>query len=69
MAINALIANNVVLGAAYPLGVLVQGVMADATSLRTVTIGSGLVLGACALMLASIRPRHTVPIALLDATV
>jgi len=66
---RAMIANNVVLGAAYPLGVLVQGVLADATSLRTVTIGSGLVLGACALMLASIRPRHTVPIALLDATV
>ena len=63
---RAMIVNNFILGAAYPIGVLLQGVVADHTSLRFVTIGSGVVLGVCAGAVALLRPRHTDPIAVLD---
>lgn len=36
--------NSFVLGVLFPLGTLVQGVIADATSVRAVTIGSGVLL-------------------------
>jgi len=63
---RAMVVNNFALGAMYPLGVLVQGVVADATSLRSVTIGSGVLLAGIALAVRALRPRHTDPIAALD---
>jgi len=58
--------NNFVLGACYPLGLLVQGTIADRTSLRAVTIGSGLVLAAILTLLFVRRPSCTDAIAALD---
>jgi MFS family permease len=41
---RVLAVNSFVLGILYPVGTLVQGAIADVTSLRTVTIGSGVAL-------------------------
>ena len=41
--------NSLVLGLLFPVGTLVQGAIADATSLRAVTAGSGVML-ACVLL-------------------
>jgi MFS family permease len=64
---RAMVVNNFLLGAAYPLGLLVQGAIADSTSLRVVTVGSGVVLAVSALALRLLRPGHTDPIAVLTA--
>ena len=43
---RVLAVNSFVLGLLFPLGTLVQGAVADVTSLRTITVGSGVVLAA-----------------------
>lgn len=43
---RVLAVNSFVLGVLYPLGTVVQGAIADVSSLRAVTIGSGVVLAA-----------------------
>jgi MFS family permease len=53
---RVLAVNSFVLGTMYPLGLLVQGVVADATSLRLVTAGSGIVLAGVLLALGTHRP-------------
>ena len=53
---RVLAVNSFVLGTMYPLGLLVQGVIADATSLRLVTAGSGVVLAALLVVLGTHRP-------------
>jgi MFS family permease len=63
---RAMSVNNFVLGAFYPLGLLVQGEIADRTSLRTVTIGSGVALALALLLMFAIRPGRTDAISLLD---
>ena len=63
---RAMIVNNFVLGMAYPVGVLLQGELADHWSLRAVTVASGVALGVCFAVLAVARPRLTDPIARLD---
>ncbi|MCU1395935.1 MAG: arabinose efflux permease family protein [Ilumatobacteraceae bacterium] len=61
---RALTLNNFVLGFAYPLGLFIEGPLADATSLRAVTIGSGaLTIGILAVG-RLLKPRHTEPIGL-----
>lgn len=63
---RVLAVNSFVLGTMYPLGLLVQGVIADATSLRVVTAGSGVVLAAVLVAMRITRPvavvaaEHTV---------
>jgi hypothetical protein len=56
--------NNFVLGISYPAGLFVQGFIADSTSLRTITIGSGALLAALLLAGRVLRPHHTEPIAI-----
>ena len=57
---RVLAVNSFVLGTLYPVGALLQGAIADATSVRAVTAGSGLALaGALALVLAG--QRRSVP--------
>ncbi len=51
---RVLAVNSFVLGILFPVGTLVQGAIADATSLRAVTAGSGVVL---AVLLIVLRPR------------
>jgi|GEM_PF-86997 len=63
---RAMIVNNMVLGAGYPIGVLVQGEVADATSLRIATIGSGVLLGLVLVVGRALRPGSTAPIDELD---
>jgi len=63
---RAMVVNNFILGFAYPLGLLVQGALADRWSLRAVTVGSGIALGTCAAALHLVRPVFTAPIAALD---
>lgn len=53
---RVLAVNSFVLGTMYPLGLLVQGVIADATSLRLVTAGSGVVLAVLLIVLGTHRP-------------
>lgn len=53
---RVLAVNSFVLGTMYPLGLLVQGVVADATSLRLVTAGSGVALAGLLLLLGTHRP-------------
>jgi len=60
---RAMVINNFVLGAAYPLGLLVQGAIADRSSLRSVTVGSGIALGIWAATLLVFPKRLTDPIA------
>jgi predicted MFS family arabinose efflux permease len=63
---RVLAVNSFVLGIMYPAGTLVQGAIADVTSLRTVTVGSGVVL---AVTLGALRvlDRRRAPVA--DRTV
>jgi predicted MFS family arabinose efflux permease len=63
---RAMSVNNFVLGAFYPVGLLVQGELADRTSLRAVTIGSGVALAAALALLFVLRPSRTAPIVDLD---
>ncbi len=53
---RVLAVNSFVLGTMYPLGLLVQGVIADATSLRLVTAASGVVLAVLLVILGTHRP-------------
>ncbi|MEN9504721.1 MAG: hypothetical protein RI958_647 [Actinomycetota bacterium] len=64
---RAMMVNNIVLGAAYPVGVLAQGVLADVASLRAVTVGAGVVLGVAMLAVVAGRGPTTV-MALLDGS-
>lgn len=59
---RAMAVNNFILGSAYPLGLFIQGPLADSSSLKTVTVGSGLVFAAVLLMGRAVSPRHTDPI-------
>jgi predicted MFS family arabinose efflux permease len=69
---RVLAVNTFVLGTLYPVGTLVQGPLADRTSLRAVTIASGLlligtllvlrVLGALRASLVSVEPAPVEPI-------
>jgi MFS family permease len=61
---RALTLNNFILGFAYPLGLFIEGPLADATSLRAVTVGSGVLLVSILLVGRVVRPHHTEPIAL-----
>ncbi|MEO7397045.1 MAG: MFS transporter, partial [Ilumatobacteraceae bacterium] len=61
---RAIAVNNFILGFAFPLGLFIEGPLADLTSLRAVTIGSGVVTGGVLLIGRVLRPRHTEPIAL-----
>ena len=54
--------NNFILGAAYPIGLFIQGPLADHSSLRAVTVGSGIVLAVVLLVGRIVSPRHTDPI-------
>ena len=53
---RVLAVNSFVLGTMYPLGLLVQGVVADITSLRVVTAGSGVVLAVVLVVMRITRP-------------
>jgi MFS family permease len=56
---RVLAVNSFVLGVLYPLGTVVQGALADITSLRAVTMGSGAVLASALGLLHLIdRRRH-----------
>jgi MFS family permease len=56
---RVLAVNSFVLGVLYPLGTVVQGAVADVTSLRTITIGSGASLAAVLGLLHVVdRRRH-----------
>ncbi len=59
---RAMTVNNFILGFAYPLGLFIEGPLADATSLRLITIGSGVLLIATLGLGRLLRPRHTEPI-------
>lgn len=61
---RAMSVNNFILGFAYPLGLFIEGPLADATSLRAVTVGTGVLLVAALVLGRLLRPRHTEPIAL-----
>lgn len=61
---RAMAVNNFILGSAYPLGLFLQGPLADRTSLRAVTIGSGLAFGSILAIGRLLKPRHTDPIRL-----
>lgn len=63
---RAMIVNNMVLGAGYPVGVLLQGWIADLTSLRVATIGSGVLLALVLLVGRGVMPGSTAPIDALD---
>ncbi len=56
---RVLAVNTFVLGIFFPVGTLVQGAIADATSLRAVTAGSGVVL-AVLLMIVRLRSKRVV---------
>jgi hypothetical protein len=60
---RVLAVNSFVLGILYPVGALVQGAIADATSLRTVTIGSGMALASVLALLTVLDRRRRTPIA------
>lgn len=66
---RVLAVNSFVLGTMYPLGLLVQGVIADATSLRLVTAGSGVVLAVLLVILGTHRPDALALAAAPDDTV
>lgn len=61
---RAMSVNNFILGFAYPLGLFIEGPLADLTSLRAVTIGSGVLTAGILAFGRLVRPRHTEPIAL-----
>ncbi len=54
--------NMLILGVVYPVGGLLQGVLADAVGLRTVTVASGALLGSILLAIHVMRPGITDPI-------
>jgi MFS family permease len=56
---RVLAVNSFVLGILYPVGTLVQGALADLTSLRTVTIGSGILLSLGLLTLFALDRRRS----------
>lgn len=58
---RVLAVNSFVLGTMYPLGLLLQGAIADATSLRAVTVGSGVVLALVLLALGTHRADPLAP--------
>jgi MFS family permease len=60
---RALIINNFVLGFGYPLGLMIQGPLADSTSLRTVTMGSGVAIFGVLLARRVLQQGFTDPIA------
>ncbi len=60
---RALIINNFVLGFGYPLGLMIQGPLADATSLRAVTIASGAAIFGVLLIRRLLQHGFTDPIA------
>ncbi|MEZ5258296.1 MAG: hypothetical protein R2705_15745 [Ilumatobacteraceae bacterium] len=62
---RAMVINNFLLGAAYPAGLMLQARLADAWSLRAVTIASGVGLVGLTGLLVS-RRSLTAPIAALD---
>jgi MFS family permease len=59
---RAMAVNNFILGSAYPLGLFIQGPLADNTSLRAVTVGSGVVFGGVMVVGRLMKPRRTEPI-------
>jgi MFS family permease len=61
---RALSLNNCVLGFAYPLGLFIEGPLADATSLRAVTVGTGVLTISILVIGRILKPHHTEPIAL-----
>lgn len=61
---RAMMVNNFILGLAYPLGLFIQGPLADLTSLRAVTIGSGALTLGVLIAGRLWRPQHTRPISL-----
>ncbi len=61
---RAMAVNNFILGGAFPLGLFIQGPLADATSLRTVTFASGALIVVVLTLGHLLRPQHTQPIAL-----
>lgn len=61
---RALSLNNFVLGFAYPLGLFIEGPLADATSLRAVTVGTGVLTISILVIGRVVRPRFTEPISL-----
>jgi MFS family permease len=63
---RAMAVNNFVLGAFYPLGLLIEGEIADRISLRAVTIGSGVALAGAVGLLFLVRPSRTQAILALD---
>ncbi|MFZ4810445.1 MAG: MFS transporter [Ilumatobacteraceae bacterium] len=63
---RAMISNTMVLGAGYPIGVLVLGEAADAFGLRVATVGSGVLLGVVLLAGRVFRPGNTLPVSIVD---
>ncbi|HEY4333824.1 MAG TPA: MFS transporter, partial [Ilumatobacteraceae bacterium] len=61
---RAMSINNFILGFAYPVGLFIEGPLADRTSLRDITVGSGVALIAVLGVGRLFRPRHTEPIKL-----
>ena len=61
---RAMAVNNFILGSAYPLGLFVQGPLADSTSLRAVTVGSGFVFAGVLVVGRVASARRTAPIGL-----
>ncbi|MEO6124977.1 MAG: MFS transporter [Ilumatobacteraceae bacterium] len=61
---RALSVNNFILGFAYPLGLFIQGPLVDATSLRAVTIGSGVLTVGVLAIGRLVKAGNTEPIKL-----
>ncbi len=59
---RAMISTNLVLGIFYPLGLLVQGVAADMSTLRAVTVFSGAMVGVVIVAIRLLRPGHGAPL-------
>ncbi len=58
---RVLAVNTFVLGALYPIGALLQGAIADATSVRAVTAGSGIALAAALALVVTRQRRSPAP--------
>ena len=56
---RVLAVNNAVLGALYPLGVLIQGRLGDVVGLRATTVAVALVMGAALVGVRALRPAYT----------
>ncbi|CAB4859032.1 unannotated protein [freshwater metagenome] len=61
---RAMAVNNFILGSMYPIGLFIQGPLADHTSLRAVTVGSGLVLAGVLMLGRLLAPGRTDAVAL-----